>query len=449
MFQKLSPVIAGTIYLSAAGIITRFLGFFYRIWLGNLVGAEELGLYQLAFPVFSICMAICGGPFQTAVSKFTAEYQEHEPAKAKCCLQTSLMLSAALSILCALFILLFRKQIAVYFLLNDRCCRLLPYIAFAIPLSAIHNCITGWYYGQKKTAVPAWANLMEQGIRIFLVFVLLKTNLEFTVVQVVWALLAGELTSALFTAAFYRIDSRKKQTGIHNLRITEELKKNSFHEITCLTWPLTANRLIMNLLQSVESIMIPSRLILFGVTESTALSMYGTLTGMSMSFIMFPTAFTASFSLMLLPDIAKASAEHRNSYVRKASRLSLSVTFLIGCLFTAIFFIFGEQIGSMCFPGTLAGTYIRILSWLCPFIYLNNILTCILHGMGMTSVTFRNQLIGLFLRLCVTVFLIPFWGMNCYLTALLASQILMCTLNLFSLGSQNQADNQKPFKQPF
>lgn len=431
MPRKLSPVITGTLYLSAAGIVTRFLGFFYKVWLGNLIGAEELGLYQLVFPVFAVCMAVCGGPFQTAVSKFTAEYQEHDPLKAKCTLQVSLMMSVALSLLCAAFVLLFRRQIAAYFLLNHRCSPLLPCIALALPLSAVHNCITGWYYGQKKTAVPAWANLTEQGIRILFVWLLVKSGLEFTVIQVVQALVAGELTSALFTMCWCRLDYRKMKFRFP--AVSRKMREISFHEISSMTWPLTANRLIMNLLQSVESVMIPSRLILYGIPERTALSMYGTLTGMSLSFILFPTALTGSFSLMLLPDIAKASAEHRDTYVRKASRLSLSTAFFIGCVFTSVFFLFGEAIGNLFYPGTLAGIYIRSLSWLCPFLYLNSILTSILHGMGMTALTFRTQLAGLVLRLGVTVFLIPLLGMNCYFTALLASQILMCGLNLFFL----------------
>lgn len=436
MFQKLPPVITGTLYLSAAGVITRFLGFFYKIWLGNLIGAEELGIYQLVFPVFSICLAVCGGPFQTAVSKFTAECQEHNPLKARRYLRTSLALAGMLAAVCTALLLLFHRQIAVYFLLNDRCDPLLSYIALSIPLSAIHNCITGWYYGQKKTGIPALSNLTEQGIRILFVFLLLQTDLEFTVIQVGWALLAGELTAVLVTLTACILDHRKlrRSAAIGNpSALPLDSRKSSLYEILQLIWPLTANRLVMSLLQSVESIMIPSRLILYGLPESTALSMYGTLTGMSLSFIMFPTALTGSFSLMLLPDIAKACSENRVSYIRKASKLSLSTTFLMGCAFTAFFLLFGDTIGALCFPGTLAGTYIRSLSWLCPFIYLNSVLMSILHGMGMTALTFKTQLSGLVLRLGVTVFLIPMYGMKCYFLTLLGSQILMCGLNLHYL----------------
>ena len=428
MSRKLPSVITGTLYLSAAGVITRFMGFLYKIWLGNLIGPEELGIYQLVFPVFAICLSICGAPFQTAVSKFTAEYQEHHPQKAGCYLKLSLFLSLTLAFLCAGFLMLFREQVATYFLLNNRCTRLLPYIAVSIPLSAVHNCVTGWYYGQKKTVIPAAANLIEQSTRILFVFFLLHTSLEFTVIQVVWALAVGELTSALVTSvSCFFCSHKQKSVNSHHAPISQ---RKILLEILFLIWPLIANRLVMSVLQSVESIMIPSRLILYGYSESTALSMYGALTGMALSFIMFPTAFTGSFSLMLLPDIAKACAENRTSYIQKASRLSLGTTFLMGCIFSAVFFLLGKPLGELCFPGTLAGTYIRSLSWLCPFLYLNNVLTSILHGMGMTALTFKTQLSGLILRLGVTVFLIPLYGMKCYFLALLGSQLLMSILNL-------------------
>ena len=428
MSRKLPSVITGTLYLSAAGVITRFMGFLYKIWLGNLIGPEELGIYQLVFPVFAICLSICGAPFQTAVSKFTAEYQEHHPQKAGCYLKLSLFLSLTLAFLCAGFLMLFREQVATYFLLNNRCTRLLPYIAVSIPLSAVHNCVTGWYYGQKKTVIPAAANLIEQSTRILFVFFLLHTSLEFTVIQVVWALAVGELTSALVTSvSCFFCSHKQKSVNSHHAPISQ---RKILLEILFLIWPLIANRLVMSVLQSVESIMIPSRLILYGYSESTALSMYGALTGMALSFIMFPTAFTGSFSLMLLPDIARACAENRTSYIQKASRLSLGTTFLMGCIFSAVFFLLGEPLGELCFPGTLAGTYIRSLSWLCPFLYLNNVLTSILHGMGMTALTFKTQLSGLILRLGVTVFLIPLYGMKCYFLALLGSQLLMSILNL-------------------
>lgn len=40
----------GAAVLTAAGLITRIMGFFFRIFLSHAFGEENVGLYQLIFP---------------------------------------------------------------------------------------------------------------------------------------------------------------------------------------------------------------------------------------------------------------------------------------------------------------------------------------------------------------------------------------------------------------
>ena len=68
-----NPLITGTIFMSAAGVISRLIGFFYRIFLSRTIGAERLGIYQLIAPVFSICFALTASSIQTAISKFVGD----------------------------------------------------------------------------------------------------------------------------------------------------------------------------------------------------------------------------------------------------------------------------------------------------------------------------------------------------------------------------------------
>ena len=53
-------LLKGTLLLTITGFITRVLGFFYRIYLADLLGAHYLGIYQLIFPVYAICFTIYG-----------------------------------------------------------------------------------------------------------------------------------------------------------------------------------------------------------------------------------------------------------------------------------------------------------------------------------------------------------------------------------------------------
>ena len=62
----------GTLLLTAAGILSRFIGFFYKIFLSRTIGAEGLGIYQLIFPVMALCFSLTSAGIQTSVSRFVS-----------------------------------------------------------------------------------------------------------------------------------------------------------------------------------------------------------------------------------------------------------------------------------------------------------------------------------------------------------------------------------------
>ena len=48
MKKKKHPLIAGTLILTLTGLASRFIGFFYKIFLSRTIGAEGIGIYQMA-----------------------------------------------------------------------------------------------------------------------------------------------------------------------------------------------------------------------------------------------------------------------------------------------------------------------------------------------------------------------------------------------------------------
>ena len=53
-----NPIIKGTIILTIASLLSRIIGFLYRIFLSNLIGAKGMGVFQLIFPVLVFCIAL-------------------------------------------------------------------------------------------------------------------------------------------------------------------------------------------------------------------------------------------------------------------------------------------------------------------------------------------------------------------------------------------------------
>lgn len=61
------PLIAGTMLLTLAGILSRVIGFFYRIFLSQKIGAEGMGIYQLTVPIYILTISLTSSAIQTAL----------------------------------------------------------------------------------------------------------------------------------------------------------------------------------------------------------------------------------------------------------------------------------------------------------------------------------------------------------------------------------------------
>ena len=177
-----------------------------------------------------------------------------------------------------------------------------------MPFSSLHACGCGYYYGKQKASVPAFSQVVEQVIRVLSVWIIWKVRTEqgllLTPAGVMAGLLLSEIASDLFLFLCYFSTEKAQKYKASMLPIMKD--------ILYMAIPLTANRLLLNILQSFEAIMIPSRLQLFGLTNSSALSIYGVLTGMAMPFLFFPSTLTNSAAVMLLPAVSRAQSNEQS-----------------------------------------------------------------------------------------------------------------------------------------
>ena len=423
--HKTHPLITGTILLTAAGLLSRVLGFFYRIFLSRTIGAEGLGIYQMIFPIYGIFFSLCAGSIQTAISRFTAADPDH----AKRTLLSGFSLSFAMSLAAAFVIRHFSVPLAEHVLMEPRCAPLLSVMAFAIPCTSVHACICGYYYGKEKVSVPAAAQLFEQMIRIFTVFLLVSVCIEkripVTVSLAVFGLVAGEAGSALFVLIFFLL--------FHEFHENTGRSYSVGPALLALAAPLMANRLVLNLLQSTETIMIPERLTVYGLTRSQAVRTYGTLTGMAMPFVLFPSALVNSLAVVLLPVTARHQSAGNDSGIADGISMSFRYSLYLGIFCVGVFTVFGEALGLQIFKSQDAGSFIQILAWLCPFLYLATSSGSILNGLGKTKLTFFHHLISLLVRITFVWFGIPEFGIRACLWGMLASEMLLALLHILAL----------------
>ncbi len=462
------PLIVGTFILTATGFISRLIGFFYRIYLSRLFGEEEMGIYQLLSPVLSLSFSLTAAGIQTAISKLVAEQTAIQKRATFRPVILGLSLSLPLSLLCNVYLYFFADAIAVNLLHEVRTASMLRILSFSVPLSAIHACMNGYFYGIKKAGIPAGSQLLEQIVRVGSVYIISTYSLSLgrtpSIGVAILGLTIGEFFSMLmaviaiypwrqtfsakrtcstqqtFASQMPSLKTSENHPGRKPFGRIQALQKYPsgqesapvlYGKLLAMALPLTANRIILNLLQSVESVSIPTQLKLYGYDSTTALSVYGVLTGMAMPFIFFPNALTSSVAVLLLPMISESYALGDIKSVKKATLRTVKYCGLMGICCMGIFVILGKWMGTTLFHSPLAGYFITTLGFLCPFLYLDTTLSSILQGLGMAGHIFVMNVFSLLLRLGFVFLAIPRFGITGYLWGILAGQL---TLGLLYLG---------------
>ncbi|MGI6093815.1 MAG: putative polysaccharide biosynthesis protein [Lachnospiraceae bacterium] len=429
-----NTLIKGTLILTLAGFLTRIIGFFYRIFLSQTIGAEGMGIYQLIFPIHTLCFALTVSGIQTAISRFVA---------AKCAVKDEngarniFLIGTGMCVILSITVSFFLYRYAAYFadaFLDElRCSSLLRLMAWSIPFGTFHSCVNAYYYARSQTGIPAVSQLLEQISRVLASYIfyliILSHNQEPTPIMAVFGILGGEVVSMLFSSIMITWDFKKYSASL----IPLEQPWHNLQEILILSIPLTCNRVLLTLLQSAEAVLIPGRLRLYGLSTSDALSIYGILTGMSLPLILFPSTITNSISVMLLPAVAEDQARENHASIRRTILLTIRYCLILGFCSTAFFFLFGNWLGLFLFKSVYAGAFIKTLSFICPFLYLTTTLTSILNGLGKTGLCFLQNTIGLSLRILFVLLAIPRFGITGYLWGLLAGELIISLLCLIFL----------------
>lgn len=421
------PILTGALVLSLANITTRVMGFFYRIYLSRVFGSEGMGIIQLTGPVSAMVFSLSAAGMQTAISKCVSAVSGSERKRRHRYLFYGITFVLITSSLCSLFVYQFADFLASRFLSEIRTAPLLRVLALSFPLSAVHACLTGYFFGRQRTIMPAVSQFTEQLVRIAVVYIcctsFLATDDLPQLVFTAWGVLLGEAGALAITFVSLFFGKRKSEK---NFKLTEHPSNKERSYLAALlkmALPLNANRLTVNFLQSIEAIRIPMMLELSGLSSKAALSTYGILTGMALPVLFFPGAFTGAVSAMLLPTVSEA---HSRGDKARIKTVTVNATFFVvfaGLFFGILFFMFSDFLGTEVFKEPLAGVYIRALCLICPFMYINGIFTGILQGLGRAMDIFFINVTGLLLRLGFVFFVIPAYGIRGYLIGILVSQL--------------------------
>ena len=405
-------------------VLTRLAGFLFRVYLSREIGAEALGIYQIAFSVFVVLLTIVSSGLPFIISRMVAKIDVKKDKKVKSGLvSSSIVLSVAISTFLCLIVLLFKNVFANVF--TDRSCievliALLPAVIF----SSVYSVFRGALWGENNYFALCISEFYEQVLRIFVCVLFLGGTLSVVdgALSVAWSLTIACAFSAVFVLLLYFYYGGG--IGKPNKIYKKVLKQST---------PITFVRVAGSLIQPIVAIIIPLRLVALGYTSDQALSLYGVALGMSFPLLFVPGMLIGSLSTALVPDISSALSQGKESYIEARIRASINFTLFISCLFVPIYLGVGDIIGRFLYNNALSGSLIQFASWVMIPMGLTSITSAILNSLGMEIKSCINYFLGA-IGLFVSIWFLPeFFGINAFAVGMGVCSTITSILNVIML----------------
>lgn len=422
-------IILGTIILSASSIFVRMIGFVFRIYLSNAMGAEGIGLYSLIMSLYALCSTVATSGISIAVSKLVAEeLARGNRANASRVLKRAVSLSLGISVVVSVIILLGADFIAVHILKDPRTVLSLRTMAPGMPFLSVSSSIRGYFIAERHMGNPASSQVIEQVFKMGFIMLLLPhvlpMGLEYGCALVVLGISIGEAICLGYTLLGYWWERK------HTPRIGKPTVQGATRRILSIAVPISASSYVRSALRLVEDILILRGFKLFSGQSDIATGTYGVLKGMVMPLLIFPLSLLSAFVTTLTPEISRLGAQDNPRKLEHAIAMVLRYTSYIGIFIVGIFVIFSHELGVVIYKDPQAGAILKQMAFLVPFMCIEMVVVSILQGLGEQVSSMRYNVSDCFLRIALVYCLIPLQGVQGFLIMVVASNLFTSFLNL-------------------
>ena len=240
------------------------------------------------------------------------------------------------------------------------------------------------------------SNILEQIVRIFLIFLiipgLVEKGIVYSVMGLILISIASELASIL-TFLFFL----PKKFKITKQDLKPDMKTTK--EILSISIPTVSGRLIGNVGFFFEPILLTNILLFAGYSMDFILNEYGAYNAYTISLLSMPSFFIAAISSSLLPEISKYYYHKNYTMVKRRLKQAITLSFIVGVIFSTFIYFFREPLLSTLYNTTKGSEYIEILAPFFVLFYLEGPLQSVLQAIGKAKTTMFITLAAVIVKL--------------------------------------------------
>ena len=335
--MRKNSFIQGALILTVAGIIVKFIGAFSRIYLSRLLGGEGIGLYQMAYPIYLLCLSVSSAGLPVAISIMVAERNALNDYHGG---QKVFRISMAALVLTGLFfsvLLFFGAQwlVDTGIVRDPRAYWSLLALSPAVFCATLLATLRGYFQGLQLMTPTAVSQILEQVVRVVTMIafavILLPYGLEFGAAGATLGAAPGAFMGIVVLIGFYYMTRgwRKELASEQDPSIKPQSALHIIKRLLVLAIPVSLANIMLPIVSNIDLFIVPRRLEVAGFAVEEATTLFGYLTGMATALVNMPTIVTASLAASLVPVISEAIAQKRGDVVMKRTDTAMRLANLI------------------------------------------------------------------------------------------------------------------------
>lgn len=427
--SRKKQILINTALLTASTLLLRMVGMVFQAWMASRIGAKGIGLYQLSGSVtmlFSV-FAVSGVRFASAklVSEESAAASGNIPAVIKCCTVYALC-SGTLSLV---MLLAFAEPLAFLWVGDARIELSLRIAAAAAPFIALSAMFIGYFTARGTVWKIVLSQLLSTLICVATtIYLLLHSNpldLKATCADITIGSVASELFGFVILLIFFLGERQQNPMNQKTMHFPRRMLSAAL--------PLAFSSYTRTGLSTVEHMMIPKGLQLYGLSAEAALAGYGIVHGMALTAILFPSCLLFSLAELIVPELTRSQANGQIKRVLHITQYCRIGSLVYAAASAVVLFLSADAIADRIFHTPECSRAIRILAPLIPIMNLDTITDGCLRGLGQQSRVMAINILDAGLGVFFVLMLLPRSGLKGYVQMIWITEIVNCMLSSIAL----------------
>lgn len=402
--------------------IEKTLSFAYRIILSRGIGAEGLGIYQIALSVFSVLLTAASSGVPVTVSRLITKQNALGNTAGKNAVVTAGIVSTLLFTVpaCAL-IFAFRGLFGTLFS-DGRCLDVFLIILPGLIITSVYAVMRGTFWGDRQFMPYSLIELAEDALMVVTGTILVAGAAD----AADGARRAGIAVFVSYVFSFAVSLGWYFRKGGRLVNPKAQLKP-----LLSSALPITAMRTSSSLLNSLVAVLMPFLLVkLCGLTDAEAVSLYGVAAGMAVPILFIPSSLIGSIAVVLAPELSENFYRNRADLLKADVEKSLKASVFIAFALIPLLFSVGGTVGEVLFSDELSGEIVQNCCFILLPMCISMMTTTVLNSMNREHSTLIYYFFGAGAMLACLAALTPVAGVYSYVFGLAASFIITAALNM-------------------